>query len=239
MGRLVSRLVEESEDFEIAAALDSRSELSELLDADVVVDVSAPAASPAIVEFAVANGLHTLVGTSGWTSERLAALEAKVVDDPAAGVIVVPNFSLGSVLATRFAALAARYFDSIEIVEAHGATKIDSPSGTAIRTAELMSAARAAEQGGRGLIAAPHTDQRARGQQVAGVPVHSIRLQGLVAKQEVLLGGDGEVLSIVHETLSPAAYEAGIMIALRALTEATGVTVGLDRLLGLDGIDGA
>lgn len=236
MGRLVSRLVEEVDGFELAAALDSHSDLAELLGADVVVDVSVPAASPAIVEFAVANGLNVLVGTSGWTSTRLASLEVRVAENPAVGVIVVPNFSLGSALATRFATLAARYFDSIEIVEAHAATKLDSPSGTATRTAELMSAARATGEGGRGLVAAPHTDQRARGQQVAGVPVHSIRLQGVMAKQEVFLGGDGEVLTIAHETLSPAAYEAGILIALRALPAARGLTVGLDELLGLDAL---
>src|SRR5690606_16042121 len=118
----------------------------------------------------------------------------------------------GSVLATRFATMAARYFDSMEIVEAHAATKIDSPSGTATRAAELMAGAR----GDRGLVDSPHTDQRARGQEVAGIPVHSIRLQGVVAKQDVLFGGRGEVLTISHETLSPAAYEAGILLALRA-----------------------
>ena len=125
--------------------------------------------------------------------------------------------------------MAARFYDSIEIVEAHSASKIDSPSGTAIRTAELMSAAR----GERGPVTSPHTDQRARGQQVAGIPVHSLRMHGVVAKQDVLLGGSGEVLTIGHETLSPTAYEAGIMLALRALRTARGVMVGLDKLIDL------
>lgn len=229
MGTLVSRLVDESEGFAIVARIDSKGDLSAMLDADVMVDFSVPAASPAIVDFAVEHGLSVLVGTSGWTRERIATVEAKVGADPSVGVMIVPNFSLGSVLATRFAAMAARYFDSIEIVESHGASKVDSPSGTAIRTAELMAAAR--EE--RGLVTAPHADQRARGELVAGVPVHSIRLQGIVATQEVLLGGTGEVLTLRHETFAPTAYEAGIMLALRALPTARGVTVGLDSLLGL------
>ncbi len=241
MGTLVSRLISESAEFELAAAISSKDELSEMARADVVVDVSVPAVSRDVVEFAVDNGLKVLVGTSGWTGERVAAIAAKVDEKPGAAVVIVPNFSLGSVLATRFAATAARFFDSIEIVEAHSASKIDSPSGTAIRTAELMATAR--EDGGHGLVASPHVDQRARGQQIAGIPVHSIRMQGVVAKLDVYFGGLGEVLTLSHETLSQTAYEAGIMLALRALPSARGVTVGLDALLGLDeaaaGADGS
>lgn len=232
MGTLVSRLIDESQEFELAAGIDSKGELSAMLGSDVVVDVSVPAVSHDVVNFALDNGLSVLVGTSGWTSERIAAVTTRATANPNVGVIIVPNFSLGSVLATRFAATAAQFFDSMEIVEAHGASKIDSPSGTAIRTAELMAAAR--ERAGRGLVDAAHTDQRARGQQVAGIPVHSIRMQGVVAKQDVYFGGSGEVLTLSHETLSQTAYEAGIMLALRALPNARGVTVGLDALLGLD-----
>lgn len=234
MGTLISRLIDESDDFELAAKLSSKDPLSEMLDADVVVDVSAPAVSPTVVEFAIANGLNILVGTSGWTSDAIYGVSTRVASASNVGVIFVPNFSLGSVLATRFAVTAARFFESIEIVEAHGGSKIDSPSGTALRTAELMSSERArAEQG---LVAAPHTDQRARGQLVAGIPVHSIRLQGVVAQQDVLLGGEGEVLTISHETLSQTAYEKGIMLALRSLPTALGVVVGLDAFLGLDSV---
>jgi 4-hydroxy-tetrahydrodipicolinate reductase len=234
MGTLVSGLVEGSDEFELVSGISSKDELSAMVGADVVVDVSVPAVSQDVVEFALDHGLNVLVGTSGWTGERVAAVTAKVSTLPNAGVIFVPNFSLGSVLATRFAATAARFFDSIEIVEAHSASKIDSPSGTAIRTAELMAAER--ETSRRGLVAAPHIDQRARGQQVAGIPVHSIRLDGVVAKQDVYFGGAGEVLTLTHETLSQTAYEAGIMLALRAVSDVRGVIVGLDALLGLDGI---
>lgn len=249
MGTLVSRLIDESSDFELAATLRSGDPFSKMLGADVVVDVSVPAVSPDVVEFAIANGLNVLVGTSGWTSARMSSVASTVesantaesassaTQKPGVAVIFVPNFSLGSVLATRFAATAAEFFDSIEVVEAHGASKIDSPSGTAVRTAELMNSQR--ESAGRGLVSAAHTDQRARGQQVAGIPVHSIRLQGVVAKQDVVLGGTGEVLTISHDTLAQSAYEKGIMLALRALPKVTGVTVGLDTLLGLDPISGS
>ncbi|KQO06476.1 4-hydroxy-tetrahydrodipicolinate reductase [Agreia sp. Leaf244] len=229
MGRLVSKIVTETPGFELYAQIGSTGDLSEMLGADLAVDVTIPAVSHTIVEFAVSHGIPVLVGTSGWSADRIRALERRLASTPDLGVVIIPNFSVGSVLASSFAAMAARFFDSIEIVEAHHATKIDSPSGTAVRTAELIAAAR----GTLGPVSAPHTDQRARGQQVASVPIHSLRLQGVVAKQDVILGGVGEVLTISHETLAPSAYEAGIAIALRASIEARGVVVGLDRLIDL------
>ena len=156
-------------------------------------------------------------------------MRSRLQELPELGAIVVPNFSLGSVLATRLAAIAAPYFDAIEIIETHHAGKTDSPSGTAVRTAELIAEARAE----RGPVDAPYADQRARGQQVASVPVHSLRMAGVLAEQQVIFGGVGETLRIGHQTVSDASYEAGIMLALRALPEARGLTVGLDALLGL------
>lgn len=229
LGRLVARLVTESADFDLVAELDSRAPLSAMLPAEVVVDVTLPQVSQSVVDYAVAAGLTVLVGTSGWSADRIASLKTRVAASETGGVIIVPNFSLGSVLATSFAATAARFFDSIEIVEAHQASKTDSPSGTAVRTAELMGAARV----NRGPVAAPHTDQRARGQQVSSIPVHSLRLSGVVAKQDVVFGGIGELLTISHQTLSPSSYEVGILLALRAAVTATGVTVGLDQLIDL------
>jgi 4-hydroxy-tetrahydrodipicolinate reductase len=146
-------------------------------------------------------------------------------------VIVVPNFSLGSVLGTALAQFAAPYFDSVEIVEAHHAGKVDSPSGTAVRTAELIVAARAVE--GRVDLDAPFADQTARGELIAGVPVHSLRLQGVIARQEVRFGGAGEVLTITHDTHSPDSYRAGIRAALEAIGGSSGLVVGLDRILGI------
>jgi 4-hydroxy-tetrahydrodipicolinate reductase len=231
MGRLISGIVEESPEFDLVASLDSRSPLDDMLVADLVVDVTVPGVTQKVVEFAVANGKNVLIGTSGWSADRIAGLRRSLGEEPTAGIVVIPNFSLGSVLATSFAAMASRYFDSIEIIESHAATKVDSPSGTAVRPAELMGAARAA----LGPVAAPHTDQRARGQQVASIPIHSLRLNGVVAKQDVVFGGTGEVLTITHETISPSAYTAGIGVALTAAATARGVIVGLDQLIGLGG----
>jgi 4-hydroxy-tetrahydrodipicolinate reductase len=229
MGRLVCRLVREAEGFELVAEIGSAGELSEMLGADLVVDVTVPAVSQGIVEFAVSHGINVLVGTSGWSTERIRSLETTVAAASTVGVVIVPNFSIGSVLATTFAAMAARFFDSIEIIEAHAASKVDSPSGTAVRTAELIGTARSA----LGPVVAPHTDQRARGQQVSSVPIHSLRMQGIVAKQDVVFGGTGEVLTLSHETLAQSSYEAGILVGLRAAVDARGVVVGLDKLIDL------
>jgi 4-hydroxy-tetrahydrodipicolinate reductase len=229
LGSVAVRLIEQADDLELVARLDSRSPLEEMLGADLLVDMTLPAVSPDIVAFAVDHGLKVLVGTSGWSADRILDLERRVADHEGSGAVVIPNFSLGSALGTAFATVAARFFDSIEIIEAHGEGKVDSPSGTAVRTAELIGAARA----DRGPVDAPHTDQRARGQQVASVPIHSMRMRGIVAQQQVVFGGSGETLTIRHDTVSSESYEAGILLALRAAASATGVTVGLDKLVDL------
>lgn len=235
MGRLAIGLIEASDDLELHAALHSGSSLDEMLGADVALDVTHPGASAGIVEFATGAGIPVVVGTSGWSNDRIAEI-AKFMrgHDDAGAVLFIPNFSVGSVLGTAFATLAARFFDSIEIVEAHHAGKVDSPSGTAVRTAELIGAAR----GDAGPVSAPHADQRARGQLVSGIPVHSLRLSGVLAEQRVILGGDGETLTVSHSTISASAYEQGILLALRRAPEAKGVVVGLDALLDL-GLPGA
>jgi 4-hydroxy-tetrahydrodipicolinate reductase len=231
MGKVVLRLIEESEDFELAAAIDSKIPLDAALGADLIFDVTIPAVSQQVVEFAIENGISIVVGTSGWSSERIATLNKSVAANPDLAVLIIPNFSIGSVLASSFAALAARFFDSIEIVEAHDVSKVDSPSGTAIRTAELVGEARAK----LGPVVAPYHDQRARGQLIASVPIHSIRMQGVGARQEVLLGGRGELLSIKHEAVTRDSYERGILLALRAAPAASGIVVGLDKLIDLTG----
>lgn len=229
LGSLITAIIDESDDFELVASLGSSSALSELDGADLVVDVTTPAVSPSIVERAIANGANVLVGTSGWSSSRLAELGRRL-DGSERGVVVIPNFSLGSVVATSLAAVASRFFDSIEILEAHRSSKVDSPSGTAVRTAELMATARR----DAGPVEAPHVDQRARGQQIASIPVHSMRLRGVVAKQDVVFGGDGETLTISHETIEPAAaYDTGIRLALPAARDARGLIVGLESLVDL------
>lgn len=227
LGTLVCRLVEESQDFELVAQLGSRSDLSEILAADVVVDVSLPAVSKNVLEFAVTNGKGILVGTSGWSTERIDSVRSLIEAHPGVNVVFISNFSLGSALGVHLAALAARYFDSIEIIEAHGVTKVDSPSGTAVATAERIAEVRDND------VQAPHADQRARGELVSGVPVHSLRMDGVVAKQDVIFGGTGESLTVTHTTFSNRSYEAGIMAALRAVLTRPGITVGLDKVIDL------
>ncbi|MGV8913683.1 MAG: 4-hydroxy-tetrahydrodipicolinate reductase [Rhodoglobus sp.] len=229
MGKFISGVVDAADDFSLIASLNSRSDLSEVLEADIVVDVTEPSVSPSVVDYATSHGKSVLVGTSGWSEDRIQSVRSSLGERPEIGVIFIPNFSLGSALATSFAASAARYFDSIEIIESHHAGKVDSPSGTAVRTAELMADAR----NERGPVAAPHHDQRARGEQVAGIPVHSLRMTGVVAHQQVIFGGPGEVLTIDHRTMSQESYAAGILLGLRAVTTSRGVTVGLDQLIDL------
>jgi 4-hydroxy-tetrahydrodipicolinate reductase len=231
MGKVVVRLIQQSEDFELAASIDSKTPLDAALGADLIFDVTVPAVSQKVVEFAIENAISIVVGTSGWSLERIATLKAPVAAQPDLAVLIIPNFAIGSVLATSFAAMAARFFDSIEIVEAHDVSKVDSPSGTAIRTAELIGEARA----NVGPVVAPHHDQRARGQLIASVPIHSVRMQGVGARQEVMLGGRGELLSIKHEAVTRDAYEAGILLALRAASGLSGIVVGLDKLIDLTG----
>lgn len=229
MGRLVAEVVAGMPAAEVVVSIGSADPLSFGAGVDAVVDVTLPQVSPDVVRAAGAAGLPILVGTSGWSAERLAPLRARGDDAP--GVLVVPNFSVGAVLAARFAEQAAPWFDSVEIVEAHHAGKADSPSGTAVATAERIAAARAE----LGPVAAPHPDQRARGQQVGGVPVHALRIDGVLAKQDVLFGGPGEVLTVTHETRSTAAYTAGIRLAIEALPGLTGLVVGLESLLPAPG----
>lgn len=229
LGSFTCSLIETSDEFTLVARLGSRSDLDEMLAAEIVVDMTVPSVSQQIVDFAVANGKKVLVGTSGWTGDRIAALRRTVEEQPEAGVVIIPNFSLGSVVATALSTVAARFFDAAEIIEAHGARKVDSPSGTAVRTAELLLRARAE----LGPVQAPRTDQRARGQQVASVPVHSIRLPGVEARQEVVFGGTGETVTIRHDTFSQSSYEQGVLRALDAVRTTTGVVVGLDALIDL------
>lgn len=225
MGTLIQSIIEETDAFELHAALTSKSSPEEMLGADVLIDVTRLEVSEKLVNFALDNGINAVIGTSGWSQERLASLEERI---PAGrGVIVVPNFSVGSVLGTHLATIAGQFYDSIEIIEAHHDKKVDSPSGTAVRAAEAIAAARGNEP------TPPNPDQEARGQVVAGIPVHALRLRGVVADQQMIFGGRGETLTIRHETMSNQAYEQGIRLAIHAGPETTGLTVGIDRLLGI------
>jgi 4-hydroxy-tetrahydrodipicolinate reductase len=226
MGRLTKELVDADANLKLHAAMDSSSAPQQMLGADVVIDFTNPAASEDLVRFAVEAGMKAVVGTSGWSEVKLAGVEKLLADNPAAAVVIVPNFSIGSMLLQRFAAEAAAHFSSIEIVEAHHAGKVDSPSGTAIRTAELISKNR----GSQPLI--PGVEQEARGEVVAGVPIHSLRMDGVSAKQDVIFGGDSEQLVLSHDVSSHRAYSAGILRTIEFAANSSGLTIGLERVLG-------
>ncbi|MET0297022.1 MAG: dihydrodipicolinate reductase C-terminal domain-containing protein [Microbacterium sp.] len=229
LGGIIRAVVDDEDGFEVVAVLSSRSDLAELDGADLVVDASVPAVSIDVVRASIERGIPVLVGTSGWSAERIALIRP-LVEAAGTGAVFIPNFSLGSVLGSALAAAAAPFFPSIEIVEAHRETKVDSPSGTAVRTAELIAASRSVV----GPVESPHVDQRARGQQVASVPIHSLRRPGVVARQETILSGAGESLAIVHDTIEPAlAYGPGIRLALAAARDTVGVVVGLDSFLDI------
>jgi len=228
MGKLALDIIHGAQDLSLHAALDSKSELSQALGADLIFEATNLEVSKSVVDFALENNLKVLVATSGWTQAALTAIEAKV---GSGAVVVVPNFSIGSTLASKFAAEAAKYFDSIEIIETHHAGKQDSPSGTAIRTAELIHSSR--EEAGRTQPLIPGVGQSARGEVVSGVPIHSLRINGVSAKQEVNLGGTDELLTISHTAGSVNAYAHGILESIRFTANATGLTIGLNKVLGI------
>lgn len=229
MGKLALDIIHGAPNLSLHAALDSKSELAQALGADVIFEATNLEVSKSVVDFAVGNNMKVLVATSGWTQASLAAVESSISGDSA--VVVIPNFSIGSTLASKFAAEAAKYFDSIEIIETHHAGKLDSPSGTAIRTAELISSSR--KDAGKDQPLIPGVGQTARGEVVAGVPIHSLRIDGVSAKQEVNLGGKDELLTISHTAGSVNAYALGILESIRFTASSTGLTVGLNQVLGI------
>lgn len=235
MGSEAVRAVEAAPDMELVAALGRNDSLESLVDAGAryVVDLTVPDSTEENVRFAVERGLHAVVGTTGWTPERLEKLRELLAGSPATGVLIAPNFALGSVLASAFAAKAARYFESVEIVELHHPDKVDAPSGTAVRTAQLVAAARAEAGVGPSPDATQKQIDGARGADVDGIRVHAVRLRGLVAHQEVLLGGPGEQLTIRHDSFDRASFMPGVLLGLRSVAAHPGLTVGLDGYLDL------
>jgi len=231
MGAEVCRAVEAADDLDLVAAVDAGDDREPLRAAQVVVDFTTPDAVLDNIAWCLRAGLSVVVGTTGFTAERLAQVESWLADAPDAGVLIAPNFSIGAVLMMRFAAEAAAHYESVEIVELHHPNKADAPSGTARRTAELVAAARREA----GLGAAPDATSTsldgARGADVDGVRVHSVRLAGLVAHQEVLLGGHGETLTIRHDSLDRASFMPGVLLAVRAMSQRPGLTVGIEDLL--------
>jgi 4-hydroxy-tetrahydrodipicolinate reductase len=249
MGRLVCRAVHEAADLGLVAAINPSFEgrplgpiagidtdlsvarsLDELLDAEaeVAVDFTQPDVVMDNVRYAVDHGIHAVVGTTGITPDGLREIEAALAAQSGdVGVVVAPNFSIGAVVGQRLAEEAARFFSAAEIIELHHDQKLDAPSGTAAATARRIAAARKEAWSG------PAGDEAFRGGDVDGVRVHSVRLPGLVAHQEVIFGGDGQTLTIRHDAPDRTSYMAGVLLAIRQVTDRPGLTVGLEPLLGL------
>ena len=236
VGVEVCRAVAAADDLELVAEVDADDDIETLVRAraDAVVDFTHPDVVMGNLEYVVRHGIHAVVGTTGFDRERLDRVRGWLEQSPGTGVLVAPNFSIGAVLMMRFAAEAAPYFESVEVVELHHPDKADAPSGTAARTAALIADAR------RRAGSAPIPDATttaldgARGADVEGIRVHGLRIRGLVAHQEVLLGGLGETLTIRHDSLDRVSFTPGVLLGLRKVAEEPGLTVGLEAFLGLD-----
>ncbi|GAA2062278.1 MULTISPECIES: 4-hydroxy-tetrahydrodipicolinate reductase [Streptomyces] len=237
MGSEAVRAVGAAEDMELVAALGRGDDLDQLVSAgaQVAVDLTHPDAVMANLEFCVRHGIHGVVGTTGFTEERLAQLRTWLATSPATGVLIAPNFGIGAVLTMHFAQQAARFFESVEIVELHHPHKADAPSGTAVRTAQLIARARAEAA----LPAQPDATstalEGARGADVDGVPVHAVRLRGLVAHQEVLFGDEGEIFTLRHDSMNRGSFMPGVLLGIRRVSGAPGLTLGLEHFMDLDG----
>ncbi len=225
--------VRAADDLTLSAEVDAGDPMSLLTEAstEVVIDFTHPDVVMANLEFLIANGIHAVVGTTGFTAERLQQVEEWLAGSPATSVLIAPNFAIGAVLSMHFAKQAAPFFESAEVVELHHPHKADAPSGTATRTAKLIAESR------KGLPPNPDATSTglpgARGADVEGIPVHSVRLAGLVAHQEVLFGTEGETLTIRHDSLDRTSFVPGVLLAVRRVRDRPGLTVGLEPLLNL------
>jgi len=233
MGSEVVKAVEATAGLALVAALDMGDSLEQLKGsaAHVVVDFTTPDSVMANLEFLIDNGINVVVGTTGFDDSKLATVKGWLAANPSVGVLIAPNFAIGAVLMMEFAAKAARYFESAEVIELHHPAKVDAPSGTAARTAELMGAARIEAGLGAMPDATTSSLDGARGAVVAGIPVHSVRARGLVAHQEVLFGGLGETLTIRHDSIDRAGFMPGVILGVRKIVNTPGLTHGLDKFM--------
>jgi 4-hydroxy-tetrahydrodipicolinate reductase len=234
MGAEVCRAVEGADDLELVAAVDADDDRAPAASAEVVVDFTHPDAVMDNLAWCVEHGVHAVVGTTGFDDARLEQLRALLAGKPDVGILVAANFSIGAVLMMRFAEQAAAFYESVEIVELHHPGKADAPSGTATTTARRVAAARAAAA----LPAPPDATVQelpgARGADVDGIRVHGVRLRGLVAHQEVLLGSEGETLTLRHDSLDRVSFMPGVLAGVRAVGSRPGLTIGIESVLGLD-----
>ncbi|ATD70645.1 MULTISPECIES: 4-hydroxy-tetrahydrodipicolinate reductase [Gordonia] len=235
VGQAIVTAVEKADDLTYTVGVDKGDSLEFFSDTDteVVVDFTHPDVVMDNLKFLIANGIHAVVGTTGFTEERLGTVRGWLAENPKVGVLIAPNFAIGAVLSMRFAAQAAKYYDSVEVVELHHPHKADAPSGTAYRTAALIGRARAEAGVGPSPDATTEELDGARGAVVDGVHVHSVRLAGLVAHQEVLLGTEGETLTIRHDSLDRSSFAPGVLLGVRSIADRPGLTIGLEELMDL------
>ncbi|MEU1544413.1 4-hydroxy-tetrahydrodipicolinate reductase [Nocardia sp. NPDC005745] len=235
VGQAICAAVTAAQDLELVAAVDKDDSLEAFTAADtqVVVDFTHPDVVMGNLEFLVAHGIHAVVGTTGFDEARLTQVRGWLAARPEVGVLIAPNFAIGAVLSMRFAEQAARFFESVEVIELHHPNKADAPSGTAYRTAGLIAAARDKAGLKRSPDATTTELEGARGADVDGVRVHSVRLAGLVAHQEVLFGTQGETLTIRHDSIDRSSFVPGVLLGVREIADRPGLTVGLDPFLDL------
>ena len=235
MGQQVCKAVDAAKDMELVAMVDAGDWLFSVADAgsQVLVDFTHPDVVMDNIRFAIDQGIHAVVGTTGITAERLDTIREWLADSPSTGVIVVPNFGIGAVLSMRFAQMAAKYYDSAEVIELHHPNKADAPSGTAMRTAELIATARRDAGLGAAPDATTQAREGARGADIDGVRVHALRITGMVAHQEIVFGGEGETLTIRHDSLDRTSFMPGVLLAVRHVGSRPGLAVGLETLLDL------
>ena len=233
VGTTMVAAVQAAPDLELSAAVDAGDPLSLLTDSgtQVVIDFTHPDVVMDNLKFLIKNGIHAVVGTTGFTAQRLDTVAGWLAERPGVGVLIAPNFAIGAVLCMHFAAQAAPYFESVEVIELHHPQKADAPSGTATRTAQLIAAAR------KDLPPNPDATstglEGARGADVDGVPVHSVRVAGLVAHQEVLFGTQGETLTIRHDSLDRTSFVPGVLLGVRGIVDRPGLTIGIEPLMNL------
>ncbi|MFB7898498.1 4-hydroxy-tetrahydrodipicolinate reductase [Streptomyces xiamenensis] len=237
MGSEAVRAVGAADDLELVAELGRGDRLETLTEtgAQVAIDLTHPDAVMDNLEFCVRHGIHGVVGTTGFTGERLDLLRTWLAGSPGTGVLIAPNFGIGAVLTMHFAQQAARFFESVEVVELHHPHKADAPSGTAVRTAQLIARARADAKLPVQPDATSTALEGARGADVDGVPVHAVRLRGLVAHQEVLFGDEGEIFTLRHDSMNRGSFMPGVLLGVRRVTGTPGLTLGLEHFMDLDG----
>ncbi|MGQ4597607.1 4-hydroxy-tetrahydrodipicolinate reductase [Nocardia sp. R6R-6] len=235
VGQAICAAVTAADDLELVAEVGKGDSLDLFTAANtqVVVDFTHPDVVMGNLEFLVEHGIHAVVGTTGFDESRLAEVRGRLAGRPEVGVLIAPNFAIGAVLSMRFAEQAARFFESVEVIELHHPNKADAPSGTAYRTAGLIAAARDKAGVGGSPDATTTELEGARGADVDGVRVHSVRLTGLVAHQEVLFGTQGETLTIRHDSIDRSSFAPGVLLAVRDIANRPGLTVGLDPFLDL------